>query len=59
MRAKELLGLSWRDLDLRRRSAVVRGKGGRHRVVFFSEQAARARGGWRRRSREDRVFPLS
>jgi len=43
MRAKELLGLSWRDLDLRRRSAVVRGKGGRHRVVFFSEQAARAR----------------
>jgi integrase/recombinase XerD len=59
MRAKELLGLSWRDLDLRRRSAVVRGKGGRHRVVFFSEQAARALRAWRRRSREDRVFPLS
>jgi len=62
MRARELLGLAWGDIDLSRRSAVVRGKGGRHRVVFFSEAAARALRAWRKACggrEEDRVFPLS
>ena len=41
MRVSELVALR-RDLDLREREAVVRGKGEKVRVVFFSDTAVRA-----------------
>lgn len=42
LRAAELVGLDLDDLDLSRRLARVRGKGGKERVVPYGREAARA-----------------
>jgi len=57
LRVSELVGLNREDIDLKRREFGVKGKGGRVRVVFVSERAAR----WLRRylkTREDDWKPL-
>lgn len=42
VRAKELLSMRWDKLDLDRRYAEVKAKGGQMRVVYFTEEVAKA-----------------
>jgi integrase/recombinase XerD len=42
VRARELLGMLYEDVDLEQRTGKVRGKGNKDRVLFFSETTARA-----------------
>ena len=63
VRASELLELRWADLDLRSRTALIRGKGGRSRIVIFDEETALAISRYRAlvkkalmASPQDRVF---
>ncbi|NCO69102.1 MAG: site-specific integrase, partial [Acidobacteria bacterium] len=46
LRAAELVGLDLDDLDLERRLARVRGKGGKERLVPFGREAERAVRAW-------------
>ncbi len=59
LRVSELVGLDWKDLDLRGRMLRVLGKGNKERVVPFGRPAAAALEEWRQhwhgiRSRDDR-----
>ncbi|MGE0638669.1 MAG: tyrosine recombinase XerC [Thermoanaerobaculia bacterium] len=47
LRVAELVGLDWRDLDLRERMLRVLGKGGKERMVPFGSHAERAVRAWR------------
>lgn len=57
MRVGELVSLRWEDLDLNNRRAVVRGKGGKSRFVYFTERTERFLRELERKS--ERVFPVS
>ncbi|RLG49074.1 MAG: hypothetical protein DRO00_10445 [Thermoproteota archaeon] len=63
VRASELLELRWADLDLRSRTALIRGKGGKNRIVIFDEETSLAISKYRAlvkkvlmASSQDRVF---
>lgn len=47
LRVAELVGLDWRDVDLRERMLRVLGKGGKERMVPFGSHAEKALRDWR------------
>lgn len=57
MRVGELVSLRWDDLDLSNKRALVRGKGGKSRFVYFTERTEKFLRELERRS--ERVFPVS
>jgi integrase/recombinase XerC len=58
-RVAEITGADVGDVDLRRRTLRLHGKGGRDRVVPFGEPAARAVGAWLARGRPEMTSPGS
>lgn len=51
-RISEALALRWCDIDWEQRQAIVRGKGGRERVVLFHKEAAESLKTWQRAQQE-------
>lgn len=59
VRAGELLGLEWSDVNLEERTATVVGKGQKYRVVPFSKRTAEALRAYRESElQQHRIFPL-
>ncbi len=59
VRVSELVSLTWDQLDLEGRKALVRGKGEKDRVVYFTEETANALRELKRENQGERVFPRS
>ncbi len=60
-RVSEISALRWEDINIKDRTAVIRGgKGGKDRIVLFDEVTARELAEYRRKhGGQGRIFPLS
>lgn len=57
MRVGELCSLRWEDVNMEERTILVRGKGGKHRIVLFDEETAAMLNRWRLLCDSEFVFP--
>ena len=58
LRASELCGLKFADLDMAARKCVVLGKGNKHRAVYFGRQSAKALWNYLREEQRDPGSPV-
>ncbi len=59
MRVGELVSLRWEDVDLTNKRALVRGKGGRSRYVYFTNKTKKLLEEISAKGKEDIVFPVT
>jgi len=59
MRVGELVSLRWEDVDLTNKRALVRGKGGRSRYVYFTSRTKKLLEEISAKRKEDMVFPVT
>lgn len=60
LRAKELLSITWKDIDMKNRTIYIRNaKNGEERVVFVSNKTLELLKRWNKENKEEKVIPLS